>query len=168
MPEQEKWRPVAGFPDYMVSDRGRVLSNVGSKPRVLVGSMATNGYRKVLLTRDRQSFNRSVHTLVAEAFHGPRPEGLVCRHLDGDRLNNASSNLTWGTYSENAQDRVRHGNDAFARRTACIHGHRYTEGNTYITPEGARRCRTCHNKRDAASKIRRGLRAASVRMVEAA
>ncbi len=34
---------------------------------------------------------------------------MECRHLDGDRSNNAPSNLRWGTRRENALDRKRHG-----------------------------------------------------------
>ena len=50
-----------------------------------------------------------VHRLVLEAFVGPRPEGMACRHLDGDRANNRVENLAWGTYSENERDKLRHG-----------------------------------------------------------
>ena len=39
-----------------------------------------------------------VHHVVAEAFLGPRPCGLVVRHMDGDRENNAASNLAYVTY----------------------------------------------------------------------
>jgi hypothetical protein len=52
---------------------------------------------------------RSLHRLIAEAFHGPCPEGQECRHLNGDRADNRPSNLCWGTRSENMRDRVRHG-----------------------------------------------------------
>ena len=33
---------------------------------------------------------------------------------------------------------------------ACPHGHAWTEANTYVDPNGSRRCRTCRNlsKRD--------------------
>lgn len=158
----EEWRPVVGVPGYEVSSRGRVLSHRKKQSQLLVGSMATNGYRKVLLQLDGKSVNRNVHTLVCEAFYGPRPDGAVTRHLDGDRLNNDASNLTWGSYSENAQDRVAHGMDNDARKTECIHGHPFIPSNTYITPQGARRCRVCHRRCDAASKARRAFRAAGI------
>ena len=46
-----------------------------------------------------------VHRLVLEAFVGPCPEGMECRHLEGDTANNALSNLAWGTPQENAADK---------------------------------------------------------------
>lgn len=40
------------------------------------------------------------------------------------------------------------------QRTRCVNGHRYTPENTEIV-NGARRCRTCHNRRSNESKQRR-------------
>ena len=51
-----------------------------------------------------------VYTLVLEAFVGPRPSGMQCRHLDGNVGNNHLYNLAWGTAKENATDREHHGN----------------------------------------------------------
>jgi hypothetical protein len=50
-----------------------------------------------------------VHSLVLTAFVGPMPEGMECRHLDGNKFNNRLDNLTWGTRKENMGDRLRHG-----------------------------------------------------------
>ena len=48
---------------------------------------------------------------------GPRPEGMECRHLNGDRKDNRIENLRWGTRAENAQDRVIHGTDSKGERS---------------------------------------------------
>ena len=50
--------------------------------------------------------------VVCSAFHGPSPyPGCHVRHLDGDQMNNAASNLAWDyNRKENARDRQRHGN----------------------------------------------------------
>jgi len=53
----------------------------------------------------------TVHSLICEAFHGQRPRGMEVRHLNGNRRDNRSENLSWGTRSENAADRLRHGTD---------------------------------------------------------
>lgn len=51
----------------------------------------------------------AVHRLVIETFQGPPPfDGLVCRHLDGNRQNNNLDNLRWGTPRQNALDTAEH------------------------------------------------------------
>ena len=50
-----------------------------------------------------------VHQMVAEAFIGPKPLGLEVRHLDGNRLNNHSCNLAYGTRRQNMLDAMKHG-----------------------------------------------------------
>lgn len=50
-----------------------------------------------------------IHTLVAHVFIQPRPDGLVVRHLDGNRYNNNVWNLAYGTNAENVADSVKHG-----------------------------------------------------------
>lgn len=51
----------------------------------------------------------TVHSLVLEAFSGPRPEGQVARHLNGKITDNRSINLQWGTVAQNVNDARRHG-----------------------------------------------------------
>lgn len=114
MSRVEKWKPVVGYEGrYMVSDRGRVLSlgSTTSGRRILSQSTSGSvGYMSVALYRgDGKKTTRTVHTLVLEAFTGAKPEGCVGRHLDGDHLNNRSSNLSWGTQEANMQDAVGHG-----------------------------------------------------------
>lgn len=46
---------------------------------------------------------------MLEAFSEERKEGQVCRHVDGNKKNNASTNLKWGTVAENIADRAIHG-----------------------------------------------------------
>ncbi len=42
-----------------------------------------------------------VHVLVAEAFLGPKPDGMVVDHKDRNRSNNDISNLRYITQAEN-------------------------------------------------------------------
>lgn len=53
-----------------------------------------------------------VHRLVLETFVGPCPEGMECRHRDGNKENNFLENLLWGTKLENARDKHKHGTTA--------------------------------------------------------
>lgn len=77
------------------------------------------GYPEVRVTDAK---GRSVHSLVLEAFVGPRPEGLECRHLNGNPLDSRLENLRWGTKSENYADRHGHGtaNDGERHGNAAI------------------------------------------------
>lgn len=71
-----------------------------------------DGYLGVNLSLLGKVTYRKVHRIVLESFVGPRPDGFECRHLDGNRENNRTSNLSWGTHRENEDDRVRHGSVA--------------------------------------------------------
>lgn len=79
--------------------------------RVLRGIPNGRGYLRVALSEPglRKTRWASVHRLVCEAFHGPCPPGMECRHLDGVGTHNRPSNLKWGTKTENGADTRRHG-----------------------------------------------------------
>ena len=67
------------------------------------------GYRKIMLKTSDKPRQKTIASLVCEAFHGERPpRGQVC-HNDGSRTNDTSANLRWGTQAENEQDKVAHG-----------------------------------------------------------
>jgi hypothetical protein len=97
------------FPMYRVHDDGRVISMVNRNERTL-SPIRMGNYRGLQLV-DADGALRKVylHRLVLEAFVGAPPVGQEARHLDGDRTNNAASNLAWGSRSENMRDKERHG-----------------------------------------------------------
>lgn len=106
-----------------------------------------SGHRQLSLRNSSGAVTRSVHSLVAEAFLGPRPEGQEVRHLDGNGMNNDVSNLVYGTRQQNQRDRVEHGTHYLSNRTHCPANHEYTDENTYRPPHGReRRCRTCRRE----------------------
>lgn len=116
----EQWCPVLGLPKYDVSSLGRVRSNTNwSKGHLLKLALCGKGpakYWYVGLCRNGRRHTRVLHQLVLEAFVGPRPKGMVSRHLDGNRLNCRLSNLAWGTGKENMADRRKHGRGANGER----------------------------------------------------
>lgn len=111
--ENEAWRPVPGFPDYEVSSFGRIKSYKRGSPKIIKDCAGNQGYRVVNLVESfRKQKTVYIHRLVALAFLGPRPEGLVVRHRDGDQNNNRLSNLIYGTQQENKEDQIAHGTHA--------------------------------------------------------
>ena len=78
-------------------------------PRILKFGKDKNGYNKVRLRSDGSHFDRRVATLVAIAWHGERPAGMIVRHIDGSKTNDTPGNLKWGSYKENSNDSKRHG-----------------------------------------------------------
>lgn len=122
----EDWRPIPGFAGrYDVSNLGRVRSWCPSRrrlpiPRLLSPAQKSERapYQCVGLFVDGRVRGVQVHTLVLEAFVGPRPAGLQAGHWDGDHRNNRLSNLSWITPKENGQDKVRHGRSQRGERSA--------------------------------------------------
>jgi DNA-directed RNA polymerase specialized sigma24 family protein len=57
-----------------------------------------------------------VHSMMCEAFHGPRPPKMQARHLNGNNQDNRPANLCWGTPRENYDDRDAHGTTARGER----------------------------------------------------
>lgn len=132
---KERWRKVVGFEDsYRVSSKGRVLSierfipmttdknttRWGNKrlhrvpkkilklqPHGRYGHLVVKLYKTGKGPKEAKEYG--VGPLVLTAFVGPCPEGIQCRHLDGNPQNNHLDNLRWGTQQENMDDRERHG-----------------------------------------------------------
>ena len=104
----------------MIPDGITVLADgtiIGRRGAPLKGGVnPVSGYRGITCKINGRDKTFSVHVLVCETFHGekPFPEAQV-RHLDGNPLNNAASNLKWGTAAENAADTRRHGRTAHQR-----------------------------------------------------
>lgn len=108
---KESWRPIlSDF--YSVSDRGRVkrirTQSGKMKNFVMRTSIDRYGYPRIALSVNGVYFYRAIHSLVAEAFFGPRQKGRAVNHLDGNKKNNSVSNLEYVTYRENQQHASRH------------------------------------------------------------
>lgn len=98
----ERWVDIDGYPDYQVSDQGRVRSQKRG-PWKLLKPAVVKGYLKVGPYRDDKQVMISVHVLVARAFvKGYSPE-LEVNHIDGDKANPVWTNLEWATKVQNAQ-----------------------------------------------------------------
>ena len=96
----EKWKTLPNFDNYLISNLGRVWSirnEIVMKPFI-----QNSGYYSLnLVDNDAKSVRFLLHRLVALVWvSNPNNKPLV-NHIDGDKLNNKSSNLEWVTNSEN-------------------------------------------------------------------
>jgi hypothetical protein len=119
----ERWRLVPGYPDYRVSNFGRVQSKrprngMAVRWRNLRHYPYEGGYRGLWLCRGGcKPHWFGVHQIVLLAFVGPCPTGQLCRHvLTNDGSDNRLENLAYGTHWENSQDMVRHGSKSEGER----------------------------------------------------
>lgn len=96
-------KKIPSAPLYSAGEDGHVYGQDGRRLRAAAHS---TGYLRVAIYVGTMRRNRYVHHLVAEAFHGPRPAGLVCRHLNSDPHDNRPSNVVYGTARENIHDQI--------------------------------------------------------------
>jgi hypothetical protein len=120
----EIWKPVVGYEGYYeVSNQGnvrsldRVVKGPYNKPKTLRGKKITpcansQGRTRVRLSKDGKGRMIFISNLVAEAFIGPRPEGLYVLHGELGVAVNTVENLSYGTHSKNmGEDKLRDGTD---------------------------------------------------------
>jgi len=102
----ELWSDIEGFPNYMVSDKGRVWS-IKSQQFMKIKPMDKHGHFGVCLSMNNRPYYFYIHRLVAEAFI-PNPNNYpIVRHLDDFTDDNTPDNLAWGTQKDNAMDAIR-------------------------------------------------------------
>ena len=108
----ETWKPFPGWEaTHEVSDQGRVRTVKGR----LLTQRPTNRpkdapperrYRKANLCANGEQQTVDVHPFVLAAHAGPRPDGMVSRHLSGNPAWNwYPEGLAWGTPPENERDK---------------------------------------------------------------
>jgi len=90
---------------YEVSEDGRIVRNVKSKHQLRMDKNR-GGYYRVSPMLNGKQLHRLVHLLVAECWHGAKPEGLECDHIDSNKHNNHYNNLRYVTRAENLAKRV--------------------------------------------------------------
>jgi hypothetical protein len=85
----EIWRDVPGFPKLKASSFGRIIGAGGS---ILSPNVHKTGYLTFNTHADGRRQKLYVHRVVATAFLGLQT-GQTVNHMDGDKQNNAPSNL---------------------------------------------------------------------------
>lgn len=102
----EQWRAIADYPDYEVSDLGRVrrtTTRTCAKAGTILKTPLRSGYPCVDLSRPGDGKKtHHIHRLVAAAFLGEPPAGAPeVNHINGSKTDNAATNLEYVSSSEN-------------------------------------------------------------------
>jgi hypothetical protein len=89
----------------------------------------------------------NTHVLAWVDFHGRLPApGMQINHRCDNRACMNVDHLYEGTQKQNMQDMVARGRHPNQLGDRCIHGHEFTEENTYRA-RGRRYCKTCRRDR---------------------
>lgn len=95
----EEWKTIEEFPQYKVSNLGRVV-NI-KKNKLMTITIRPNGYCVVKLSKNNIARERKVHRLVAIAFI-LNPNNYDCvNHKNEDKTDNRVENLEWCDHQYN-------------------------------------------------------------------
>lgn len=108
---EEIWKPCEECYYLEVSSHGSVRSidRIAKnglffiKGKILKKQLLKSGRYYVHCYDKNKQKNIAVHKLVALAFIGDRPKGLVINHIDGNKINNRVENLEYVTQKQNIQ-----------------------------------------------------------------
>ena len=93
------WKTIPTYSSYEVSSKGCIRNK--STKHVLKPRPQQSGHLLVWLRCNGVTKAVNIHSLVLDAFVGPRPSGLVCTHLNHVPSDNRVENLKWDTQSNN-------------------------------------------------------------------
>lgn len=113
-----KFRPVGfGWGDWYEVNSDGVIRRIGTDRSL--GSVSGKGYVRVQFSRNGYLETHLAHKIVADVFHGPRPDGYHIDHVNGIRHDNRAENLRYCTPAENIGHTVARGAQALGDRNGA-------------------------------------------------
>jgi hypothetical protein len=154
----EKFKTIKSFPDYEVSNFGRVRTKSRkvrfvhhitknehfrkTKERFLtIQYNNRTGYKFCQLYKNKKMYNLTIHSLVAECFLEKSVGLNVVNHKDGNKHNNVVENLEWCTDEYNHKHATETGLKAKGEsigssklNSNCVHAIKYflNKGYTHV------------------------------------
>lgn len=109
-PKKEICKPIPGYPNYEVSNWGRIFiikngTRIEKLPRPCSGR---ERYLNIQLWNQGQKKKICVHNLVAKVFLGEIPKGYVVDHINNNPSDNYVTNLQIVTVAENGKKAAKH------------------------------------------------------------
>lgn len=110
---KEIWKDIFEFPDYQISNLGRVKSKsriiitnnnkkYPIKEKILKPQINNKtGYEQYTLIKNKKMITKLTHILVANAFLLKNDNELEINHKDENKLNNNLDNLEYCTHKYN-------------------------------------------------------------------
>ena len=103
---KEIWKIIEEYPDYMISNMGRVKSlernvvkgNGGLykiEEKILKSIKKRDGYLQINLSKEGKQKTCLIHRLVASTFLDNPNNFFEVNHIDEDKTNNRVDNLEW-------------------------------------------------------------------------
>jgi len=106
-------RHCPSYPGYAVAKNGSVWTSlrrgIWQRRKTSIVETPRGRYEQITLRLNKRYKTVFVHRLILETFRGPCPKGHESRHLNGNSIDNRSSNLQWGTRQQNSDDKRKHG-----------------------------------------------------------
>lgn len=102
------WKGAYGFDNYLCSEEGEIYSLLTNK--IMKTHNDKDGYQCLRMTVEKgKAVTVKAHRLIAQTFL-PNPENKPqVNHKDGNKMNNAVSNLEWCTNKENQKHAIKTG-----------------------------------------------------------
>lgn len=105
-----KFKPIPSFDNmYEINENGTVIRNAKTKKNLTIFldmHHSKTGYYATFINFKGIVRRLMIHMAVAEAWIGPRPEGLEVDHIDRNPHNNDYHNLRYVTHSEQMKNRI--------------------------------------------------------------
>jgi hypothetical protein len=101
--DQFDWKEIPGIIGYFVSPRGEIGRQIDSTTyKILKPKRTPAGYQEYnVMTVDGKRITKTMHSLIALTFIGPRPKNYVINHKNGIKTDNRVENIEYVTRSEN-------------------------------------------------------------------